>query len=144
MKIQNYTKALKSNLNSCLKETKNKQKKAEVLSQFSRTHRTSTSGAQWWKHFCISGPFASSWEEVCLLWNCHMSTADLYITAVSSSSESRRAQMVSVPSLAGWTSQYAHKPWVSCSSSLSHWSFYFAFKLLQKKKRRGITSPPHP
>lgn len=64
-KYKTTQKALKSNLNSCLEE---KKKKAEVLGHFSRTYHTSTSIAQWWKHCCIWGFFASVWEKLCLFW----------------------------------------------------------------------------
>lgn len=144
MKIQNYTKSIKIKSQQL---SWGKKKKAEVLGHFSRTYHTSTSIAQWWKHCCIWGLFASVWEKLCLFWLSvcprWVCTWLQYFVLPLLKKKSRWASVAFCPSLTSSTcSTKTNTPTNPESAALllapTDVIFFFFVKELKKKKKRGI------
>lgn len=131
MKIQNYTKSIK------IKSQHLSGGGAEVLGRFSRTYHTSTSVAQWWKHCCIWGlclirkvvPLLA-WAAV--RWICTWlgylvpSRRESWQASADISSISHKSRLLDQTN--------THKPWVSCSSALSHWHLFLCQIIEEKEK----------
>lgn len=121
MKIQNYTKSIKIKSQQLSWGGEKSWSARSFFPYISYEHVI----AQWWKHCCIWGLCLRVTKVVPLLTEL-LFAMWLYMTAASSYSTSRKQMSL-------WLyvhlspNQHTHKPWVSCSSALSHWGHLFFF-----------------